>query len=321
MLKKASLVSLLIGLTASLGFGAAYPRTAVVIKTVENIHQAPADTSGLVGQALLGTSIKVLASERNAQGEEWLRIETPYTYRGMFHVLGLLGAPTETVAPLWMIATSLRFLAEGQEPYASKGDVFKVTSLMANIYATDSVTARKPLTVAPIGVRLEAGSCGERWCEITLPCGTKAWVQKGDGEIADAAAPQKRLSPQETVALAKRFLGLPYYWGGGSPFGLDCSGYVQLLYRLSGSDILLDAKETDLQKTRSRIVEVLPGEEQARDLIFFGKTRDNISHVGMMIGPDEFIHSTTHDRPMVQISNLRDPYWTRLYQAARREKE
>jgi cell wall-associated NlpC family hydrolase len=300
MLKKTALVPSLIFLTVMFTSGAETPGTAVVIKNVENMHSASNDAVDVVSQALLGTNVKILASEKNAKGEEWFRIETPDTYQG------------------WMIGTSLRPIGEGRKAYASEGNVFEVTSLLANIYSTDDVTERKPLTVAPIGAVLEVGNCGERWCEVTLPCGTMAWVQKGDGEIRDAAAPRKKLLPDETVALAKRFLGLPYYWGGGSPYGLDCSGYVQLLYRLSGIDILRDA---DIQMTKSGLVEVPAGQERTRDLIFFGKAKDKIGHVGMMISGEEFIHATTHDKPVVQISRLKDPYWQAIYQGARRPKE
>jgi cell wall-associated NlpC family hydrolase len=300
MLKKIALVPSLIFFTVMLTSGAEIPGTAVVIKTVENLYSASNDTVDVVSQALLGTNVKILAVEKNAKGEEWFRIETPDTYQG------------------WMIGTSFRPIGEGRKAYASEGKVFEATSLMANIYATDDVTERKPLTVAPIGSVLEVGNCGERWCEVTLPCGTMAWVQKGDGKIVDAAALRKKLSPDETVALAKRFLGLPYYWGGGSPYGLDCSGYVQLLYRLSGIDILRDA---DIQMTKSGLVEVPPGQERARDLIFFGKAKDKIGHVGMMISAEEFIHATTYEKPVVQISRFRDPHWQAIYQGARRPKE
>ncbi|HEX2695620.1 MAG TPA: NlpC/P60 family protein [Acidobacteriota bacterium] len=296
-----AMLSLPVGLSAAAdGPGAAAPGAAVVISSVANMHSASNDKVELVSQAVLGTNVKILSSEKNAAGEEWFRIETPDTYPG------------------WMIGTSLLLRPEGGKPYASEGPVFEVTSLFANIYATDDVTQRKPLIVAPIGSRLAVGACGERWCEITLPGGMKGWVQKGDGEIKDAAAARNKLTPDETVALAKRFLGVPYLWGGTSPLGIDCSGYAQLLYHLSGIAILRDA---DIQMTKSGLVEVPRGQERTRDLIFFGRALDKISHVGMMIGPDEFIHATTHDKPMVQISNLRDPYWQGLYQAARREKE
>lgn len=300
MLKKTVMMLGMIFLSIVLAAGTEVPKTAVVIKGVENMHSASNDAVDVVSQALLGTNVKILASETNAKGEEWFKIETPDTYQG------------------WMIGTSLRPIGEGQKAYASEGKVFEVTGLLANIYSTDDVTERKPLTVAPIGASLEVGNCGERWCEVALPCGTKAWVQKGDGEIAEAAAPRKKLSPGETIALAKRFLGLPYLWGGGSPYGLDCSGYVQLLYRLSGIDILRDA---DIQMTKSGLFEVPAGQERARDLVFFGKAKDKIGHVGMMISAEEFIHATTYQKPVVQISRFKDPHWQEIYQGARRPKD
>jgi cell wall-associated NlpC family hydrolase len=300
MLKKAALMLSLISLSVMFAAGADAPGAAVVIRSVANMHSASNDKVELVSQAVLGTNVKVLASEKNAAGEEWFRIETPDTYQG------------------WMIGTSLLLRPEGGKPYASEGAVFEVTSLFANIYATDDVSERKPLVSAPIGSRLAVGACGERWCEITLPCGMKGWVQKGDGEIKDAAAARMKLAPEETVALAKRFLGVPYLWGGNSPLGIDCSGYVQLLYRLSGIDILRDA---NIQMTKSGLVEVPAGQERTRDLIFFRKAKDKIGHVGMMISGEEFIHATTHDKPVVQISRLKDPYWQAIYQGARRPKE
>ncbi|MCJ7645093.1 MAG: C40 family peptidase, partial [Candidatus Aminicenantes bacterium] len=232
MLRKAVLMLSLISLSVMFAAGAEIPGTAVVIKTVENMYSASNDTVNVVSQALLGTNVKILASEKTAKGEEWFRIETPDTYQG------------------WMIGTSLKFLKPDGKPYASAGKVFVVTSLLANTYREPDVTKHKPVKVAPISCVLEVTEerderwlkeYGERYLEVNLPCGTKAWVQKGDGEIVDAASPRKRLSPDETVALAKRFLGLPYLWSGVTPYGLDCSGYAQLLYRLSGIDILRDA--------------------------------------------------------------------------------
>ena len=309
MLKKTAFILWLISFSVMFAAGAEIARTAVVIRTVENMHSASNDAVDVVSQALLGTNVKILAAEKNAKGEEWFRIETPDTYQG------------------WIVATALKFLKPDAKPYASAGKVFVVTSLLANTYCEPDVTKHKPVKVAPISCVLEVAEerderwlkeYGERYLEVNLPCGTKAWVQKGDGEIRDAAAPRKKLSPDETVALAKRFLGLPYLWSGVTPYGLDCSGYAQLLYRLSGIDILRDAA---IQMTKSGLIEVPAGQERTRDLIFFGKAKDKIGHVGMMISGEEFIHATTHDKPVVQISRLKDPYWQAIYQGARRPKE
>jgi SH3-like domain-containing protein len=275
-------------------------RMGVVIKSVENMHRAASDETDVVSQAIIGTNVKILKSEKNAAGEEWFQIETPDTYQG------------------WMISTSLKIYKEGEKIYASEGNIFEVQSLMAFIYKSEDVTENKPLIMAPISALLEVGSCGERWCDVTLPTGEKGWIQVGDGVVRDAQMKRKHLSPPEMVALAKRFLGLPYLWGGNTPLGIDCSGFVQLIYRLSGIEILRDA---DIQMLKSGLVEVPPGEEKMGDLVFFGNSKGKITHVGMMINEKEFINATTHVRPIVQISELSEPHWKNIYKDARRPKD
>ncbi len=294
-----SFIIIMLSLPVGLAAGSGAPATAVVIVPVADMFETSNDTVELVSQAIIGTNVKIVAWEKNG-GQEWYRIETPDTYQG------------------WTKGSSLLVRPEGGKPYAAEGLVFEVASLFANIYDVEDVTEGKPMVVAPFGARLEAGKCGERWCVVTLPCGAKGCIQIGEGEVKDAAAPRRTLAPEETVALAKRFLGVTYLWGGKTAWGIDCSGFAQLLYAQSGIDILRDA---GVQMTKSGLVEVPLGQERIRDLVFFGGSPTRISHVGMMIGPDEFIHSTTHDKPMVQISNLRDAYWKKLHQGTRRPKE
>lgn len=95
--------------------------------------------------------------------------------------------------------------------------------------------------------------------------------------------------------------------------GIDCSGFVQLVYHLNGVDLLRDA---DIQYTQPGLQPVARDALQPGDLLFFGERA--ITHVGMYIGEDEFIHATTHERPVVQISRLDEQHWVALYQGARR---
>ena len=278
----------------------AEPAAAVVVKSVENMFRSATEDTDVVSQALLGDNVKVLKKEKNAKGEDWCQIETPDTYQG------------------WVIASALRFLKPGEKPYAAAGRVFVVSALLANTYREPDVTAHKPLKIAPISAVLEiVGEKGERWLEVALPCGHRAWVQKGDGDIREAPWTWPRLPVADTVALSKRFLGINYLWGGTSPLGLDCSGFAQLIYKMSGVPILRDA---DIQMTKSGLVEVPKGQEQAGDLIFFGRAIDRISHVGMMIDAENFINATTYETPCVRIDNLKVERWQKIYQAARRAK-
>jgi cell wall-associated NlpC family hydrolase len=277
------------------------PSAAVVLSTVENMHSGPSADTDVVSQALLGDTVKVLKREKSPEGAEWARIATPDTYEG------------------WVAAKSLRVLEPGAKPYASSGKVFVVSSLLANTYRETDVTKHKPLKVAPISAVLEVvAEKSDRWLEIVLPCGHQAFVQRGDGDLREAPWTWPRLSVEDAIALSKRFLGLPYTWGGTSPFGLDCSGFVQLVYKMSGVPILRDA---DIQMTKSGLAEVPKGQEKPGDLIFFGRSIDRISHVGMMIEGGLFINATVHEHPVVRIDDLREAYWQGIYQAARRPSE
>ncbi|MCX8159386.1 MAG: C40 family peptidase [Candidatus Saccharicenans sp.] len=272
--------------------------SGVIVNPVENMYSRADDQADVVSQALLGTTVKILKTEKGANREVWHQIETPDTYQG------------------WINGRALRLYGQGEKPYASEGQVIEITSLLAYLYSGPDVTKQKPLLFAPISSVLVLEKFEGRWGEVVLPDKRKAFIQMGDGQVKQAPFQRPRLSPEQMVELAKKFLGLPYFWGGTSPLGLDCSGYVQLIYRLSGLEILRDA---DIQFTSSGLLEVPKGQERTGDLVFFG--RKSISHVGMMISQREFIHATTNQKPMVQISNLYDEYWQGIYQGCRRPKD
>lgn len=303
---KSLIAALLIVLSPALACAApsppaeAGPAAAVVTRSVENMFSGPTDGVDVVSQALLGDNVKVLKQEKNPAGEDWVRIETPDTYQG------------------WVPASALRFLKPGDKPYAKAGKVFVVSGLLANTYREADVTAHKPVRTAPLSAVLEVvGEKNERWLEVRLPDGVRAWIQKGDGAVQEGPWTWPRRSASDMVALGQRMLGVPYTWGGCSPFGLDCSGFVQLVYRMNGVPILRDA---GIQMTDSGLLEVVKGQEQAGDLVFFGSAIDDIGHVGMMIDGENFLNATVYQTPCVRLDNLKVERWAKIYQAARRPK-
>ncbi len=76
----------------------------------------------------------------------------------------------------------------------------------------------------------------EGWLQVRLPDKRSAWIQSSD-VISDT----KPLSIPQSIELAKRFLGIPYLWGGSSSFGFDCSGFTQMLVRARGIIMPRDA--------------------------------------------------------------------------------
>ena len=274
------------------------PAAAVVINAVENMHSRSTASSDVVSQALLGDNVRILKKERNADGEDWYQVETPDTYKG------------------WVLSSALRLLKPGDKPYASSGKVFVVSALLSNTYREPDVTKHKPVKVAPTSAVIEVvGERNERWIEANLPCNTRVWIQRGDGDIRETPWSWPRTSPEDMVALSKRFIGLPYTWGGTSPLGFDCSGFVQLVYKMGGLPLQRDAH---MQFAQTDLIAVPAGEEAAGDLVFFTKKP---GHVGMMINSEEFINATTHEKPIVQVSRLKDVYWQKIYQGARRPKK
>jgi cell wall-associated NlpC family hydrolase len=201
-------------------------------------------------------------------------------------------------------------------PYAATGSTIQVESLFANLYRETDVTAHKPVLTIPFESRLEVVSEGigdnAGWIRVRLPDQSTAWIQNGD-VIRDP----KLLTVEQSIAMAKRFLGIPYLWGGRSSFGYDCSGFTQMLVRQRGINMPRDA---DLQAAWTGVVAIDRKDLQAGDLLFFSSSPTNITHTGMFIGNGEFIHDTTHDHPMVQISRLDDEPWTKILVACRRVK-
>src|SRR5690348_8967387 len=121
--------------------------------------------------------------------------------------------------------------------------------------------------------------------EVALPGERSAWLSRATIEIGRQEAVFPHSSVEFITAYGRSFLDVPYLWGGTSCEGIDCSGFVQLCYRMGGYSIPRDAHQQHafLQQDvdRNRL--------QEGDLIFFG--RQKITHVAMALNNHEYIHS------------------------------
>lgn len=93
----------------------------------------------------------------------------------------------------------------------------------------------------------------------------------------------------QIVATAKEYLGTPYVWGGTSPKGFDCSGFVYYVYQQYGYQL---QRRASLQYAYNG-VSVSKSQLQPGDLVFFSDSVDPIGHVGMYIGDGYFIHASS----------------------------
>lgn len=116
---------------------------------------------------------------------------------------------------------------------------------------------------------------------------------------------------QSVLNYAAQFLGVPYVYGGSTPSGFDCSGFTSYVFKNTVGSIPRVAQAQYDATTRVSRDDLLPG-----DLVFFGSSTSSISHVGIYVGSNQFIHApNTGD--VVKYSSLTGSYATR-YQGAGR---
>ena len=123
-------------------------------------------------------------------------------------------------------------------------------------------------------------------------------------------------SPDEVqlfVKVATGFIGAPYRFGGSSLKGIDCSSFVQKIYRIFDITLPRNAREQSkvgISVTREKLTE--------GDLVFF-HTKRSLGHVGIYIGNNEFVHASSKGK-VIRVDNLDAPYYQKRFQRAVRVK-
>ncbi|MBB1194991.1 hydrolase Nlp/P60 [Flavobacterium sp. SOK18b] len=84
------------------------------------------------------------------------------------------------------------------------------------------------------------------------------------------------------------YLNAPYLWGGKTPFGIDCSGFTQMVYKLNGYHLLRDASQQATQGEALSFIE----ESEPGDLAFFDNDEGSIIHVGIIMDDNYIIHAS-----------------------------
>lgn len=235
-----------------------------------NLGEAPYKNVGkaVVTQARLAEPVRVLG-----QRDSWYEVEMSDTYRGFVSPVDVVPADKEAwesyqEAPQVLITAHFTFVYRDKEFVPAGKDA---TSL---------------LQAATLGTQLPLlAENGENLC-VRLPDGRMGYVKRSDGCVIPGFNHIPRGSAADIIALAQEFMGLPYFWGGTTPYGYDCSGFVQTILKQNGIHLLRDAHQ---QYGQGEAV----GREnlEVSDLVFWSTYRAGASHVGFYMGEGEYIHA------------------------------
>ena len=195
-----------------------------------------------------------------------------------------------------------------------EGDWYKVSTSAGEAYVSKYVVSDKKVTVTNRGDidRIKENNSNEK--ETTTTSSSK--------EESNTSA---SISTSEIVSYAKKFLGVPYVYGGASPSGFDCSGFTMYVYNNFGISMRHGAQAqaklgTEIKTDKSSKSSLL-NNLKAGDLVFFldYETMDEIGHCGIYIGEGNFIHASSGSGYCVKINSLLPgEYYNTRYCAARR---
>ena len=205
-----------------------------------------ADTSEMISQLLFGEHFTIIEKHKN-----WSKIKLSFDdYEGFIDNKQFVEIPEETYFDL------------------EKKDAFYSSEIIDFITNT-----KNELTTIPLGANLPFFS------DKKLLINSVSYSYEGSFLSG-------KKEKKEILNIAFTYLNAPFLWGGKTPFGIDCSGFTQMVYKLCGYSLCRDAKEQAKQgEVLSFIEESEPG-----DLAFFDDEEGVITHVGIILNDYNIIH-------------------------------
>lgn len=212
-------------------------------------RKEPASTSEMVTQLLFGETYEV-----QEEREDWISVISSYDRY-----------------PCWISARQHTPLSAAAFNTSQQG--------MLSSELIQVITNKDTRSVFPLTIGAVLPGFGNQQCRV----GEHEF--SFEGHVTD---PTLKKPVKELIDTAYLFLNAPYLWGGRSPFGIDCSGFVQLVYKLSGYKLPRDASQQVELGSALSFVE----EAEAGDLAFFDNELGNIVHVGIVLDNQQIIHAS-----------------------------
>jgi len=257
-----------------------FGESAVIQETVAPLRGKPSAEGETVTQAIMGDIVSIKESSG-----DWYFIRTGEGYFG------------------WVTANSLAPVTD------INSEKIIISALMADI-ACAPEEGSDCCGHAVMGSNLTFIKKEGHRVEVMLPSGRKGWVK----EEQVIFKPVSSGSGEDIVETARKYLGVPYLWGGTTPLGVDCSGFIFTVYKMNGYIIPRDAESQFNYCEHIEDEKLLPG-----DLVFFTTYLPGPSHVGIYLGEGNFIHASSSKG--VTVSSINGDYYKCRYLGGGRLKE
>ncbi len=225
-------------------------KTGICLLSAVPVREKPSEKSQMVNQLLFGETVKIIDSMQT-----WLLIKSSgNNYEG------------------WVDSIQISMIDE---------NIYDKLKYEENpVYLTNpylKVNHTKGSVLLSIGSR--------------LPFYDNVKFQIGESQFKFDVNPeiyQRKQTIEALISLAKKYHGAPYLWGGRSYFGIDCSGFTEVVFRTCGYQLPRDSSE---QAKEGEIIGFIH-EAKAGDLAFFDNEEEQIVHVGILLNNSQIIHAS-----------------------------